>query len=222
LKHSYYMAIETLGETGTKLLTAAETLFAEFGYNGVALRRITADAGVNLAAVNYHYSDKQSLYLEILAYRLRQLSQARLHRLTAAEARAGGAPFPLTEIVDVLAAPLLQPDESSMPSFGPASRRLIGRTLIEPLGFLTPVLATDFQPAVARCGQAIRRHLPTLPPADFIWRYSFLVGALHHAAATLHDMKSRTDGFCANDDGAVALRNFRAFAVVALAANDFR
>ena len=216
------MAIENAGETGAKLLASAETLFAEYGYDGVSLRRITADAGVNLAAVNYHYSDKQSLYLEILTYRLRQLSQARLDRLATAEARAGGEPLPLAEIVDIFAAPLLQPDKSSMPTFGPASSRLLGRTLIEPLDFLAPVLAAHFQPAVTRCGQAIRRHLPTLPPADFIWQYSFVVGALHHAAATLHDMKNRTNGFCANDDGATALRNFRPFAVAALAANDFR
>ena len=210
------MPIETFTKTGSKLLTAAEALFAEYGYDGVSLRRITADAGVNLAAVNYHYDDKQSLYLEILSYRLRQLSQARLDRLAAAEARAGEAPVPLAEIVDIFAAPLLQPDESVMPSFGPASRRLLGRTLIEPLAFLAPVLATDFQPAVTRCGQAFRRHLPTLPPADFIWRYSFVVGALHHAAATLHDMKSRTNGFCANNDCTAALRNFCHFAIAAI------
>jgi AcrR family transcriptional regulator len=209
------MVFESYGETGAKLLRAAEPLFAAYGYEGVSLRRITAEAGVNLAAVNYHYDDKQSLYLEILTYRLQQLSQARLSRLAAAEVVANGAPPTLAEIVDILAAPLLQPDESSMASFGPASRRLIGRAVIEPLEFLAPVLATDFQPAVTRCGQAIRRHFPTLPPADFIWRYSFVIGALHHVAATLHDMKSRTNGFCANEDGATALRNFRQYTIAA-------
>jgi AcrR family transcriptional regulator len=169
-----------------------------------------------LAAVNYHYSDKQSLYVEILTYRLRQLSRARLDRLAAAEARAGNEFIPLAEVVDILAQPFLQPDEGTLPGFGPASRRLLGRALIEPLGFLAPVLATDFQPAVARCGQAIRRHLPALPPADFLWQYSFVVGALHHAAAALHDMKKLTAGLCANDDSAAALRNFRHFAVAAL------
>lgn len=210
------MPLEAPGETGSKVLATAETLFAEHGYAGVSLRRITADAGVNLAAVNYHYSDKQSLYVEILTYRLRQLSRARLDRLAAAEARAGNEFIPLAEVVDILAQPFLQPDEGTLPGFGPASRRLLGRALIEPLGFLAPVLATDFQPAVARCGQAIRRHLPALPPADFLWQYSFVVGALHHAAAALHDMKTLTAGLCANDDSAAALRNFRHFAVTAL------
>ncbi len=215
------MSLDTYGETGAKVLTAAEALFAEHGYDGVSLRRITAEAGVNLAAVNYHYSDKQSLYLEILAYRLRQLSQARLERLAGAESRASAAAVPLEEIVDILAQPLLRPSEAQA-TFGPVSRRLLGRALVEPLPFLAPTLAAEFQPAVARCGQAIRRHLPGLPPADFVWRYSFVIGALHHAAATLHDMKTRTSGLCANDDADAALRNFRLFAATALATNHFR
>ncbi|MEJ1973585.1 MAG: helix-turn-helix domain-containing protein [Lacunisphaera sp.] len=124
-KQTYHMLPDIAGETGTRILTAAESLFSEYGFDGVSLRRITAEAGVNLAAVNYHYSDKQSLYLEILTYRLRQVSQARLHRLTEADTRASGSPLPLEEIVDILAQPLLQPDES-MTTFGPASRRLLG------------------------------------------------------------------------------------------------
>jgi len=216
----FHMTTELYGKTGTKVLNTAEALFAEFGYNGVSLRRITADAGVNLAAVNYHYSDKQSLYLEIVTYRLRQLSRARLECLAAAEGRAGSALVPLEEIVDALAVPLLQPDESAMPSFGPASRRLLGRVLIEPLDFLVPALAADFQPAVARCGQAVRRRLPALPPADFLWQYSFVIGALHHAAAALHGMKTLTTGICANEDTEAALRNFRRFALAALAGGD--
>lgn len=216
------MKVKIPKETGERVLAAAELLFAESGYAGTSLRRITEVAGVNLAAVNYHYTDKQSLYLEIITHRMRQVSHTRLNRLTEAEARTSGAPVPLLEIIDILACPLLQPDESSMPAFGPASRRLCGRTLIEPLGFLAPMLAADFQPAITRCGQAIRRHLPALPPADFIWRYSFLVGALHHAAATLHGMRPLTNGFCANDDTGNSLRNFRLFATAALTGHDSR
>lgn len=219
----YFMPpVDAARETSTRVLAAAESLFAEHGYNGVSLRQITAGAGVNLAAVNYHYSDKQSLYIDILTLRLRQLSGVRLDRLAAAELRAGGAPIPLGEAVDILAQPLLEPDASAQPRFGPGTRRLLGRALVEPLPFLAPVLATDLHPAITRCGQALRRHAPTLPPADFVWRYSFIVGALHHTAATLHEMKTFTRGLCANEDGTTALRNFRDFATNALFPADSR
>ncbi len=214
------MAFEGYGETGTKVLTAAESLFAEYGYAGVSLRRITAQAGVNLAAVNYHHSDKQSLYAEILTSRLRQLSQARLARLANAEARAAGAAVPLGELVDLLARPLLLPDTPQ--AHGPAGRRLLGRALVEPLPFTAPILAAEFQPAMTRWGQAVRRHAPAMAPAAFLWQLSFLVGALHHAAATIHDMKARTSGICGNHDAATALEKFCEFAAATFAANGFR
>lgn len=214
------MSFEGYGETGTKVLTAAENLFAEYGYHGVSLRQITARAGVNLAAVNYHHSDKESLYIEILAYRLKQLNQARLARLTDAEVSAAGEPVALFALVDILARPLLLPDFHG--AHGAAGRRLLGRVLVEPLPFTAPLLATEFQPAMTRWGQAVRRHMPAMAPAEFLWQLSFVVGALHHAAAALHDMKTRTSGICANNDGAAALEKFCEFAAAGLAANSFR
>jgi len=215
----FFVPLNASVKTGNKLVATAERLFAEKGYHGVSVREITAEAGVNLAAVNYHYTDKRSLYLEILGSRLRQLSQIRQNRLTEAESRSNGIPVTPETIIDILAQPLLQPDET-MSKFSPSSRRLVGRALIAPLPFQSPILAADFQPAVARCGQALRRHLPALPPADFLWRYSFVIGALHHAAAAMHDMKTLSHGICANDDGATALRNFRCFALRAFQSND--
>lgn len=216
----YYMSLEQYGETGTKVLTAAELLFAEYGYHGVSLRQITANAGVNLAAVNYHYSDKQSLYVELLTYRLRQLNQVRLAKLAEVEARAANAPVPVADLIDILARPLLLPDTRS--AHGPAGRRLLGRVLIEPLPFTAAMLTTEFQPAMTRLGQAIRRHLPGLPPEEFLWRLSFMVGALHHAAAALHDMKARTSGICRDNDAESALENFREFALATFTPSSFR
>jgi AcrR family transcriptional regulator len=211
------MEASEVSATGKKIAEAAEFLFAEWGYHGVSLRQITARAGVNLAAVNYHHSDKESLYSEILRQRLREMAQARLVRLVAAETAAAGAPVPLGELIDLLAEPLLAPATGGAPA-----RRLIGRSLVEPLPFTAPIIAAELQPGLTRCGQAVRRHLPGLPPADFIWTFSFVVGALHHAAASLHDMKARTSGFCGNDDVAGALANFREFALTALGPNRFR
>jgi len=130
-----------------------------------------------------------------------------------------GAPVPVEELVDILARPLLLPDTPA--AHGPAGRRLLGRILIEPLPFTAPILASEFQPAMARCGQAIRRHLPGLPPAKFLWQLSLVAGALHHAAAALHDMKGHTSGICRNDDAESALDNFCEFAVATFTTNRF-
>ena len=60
--------------TRDRLLKVAEELFAQKGYDAVSVREITTAARCNLAAVNYHFGTKQSLYLQM--FRERWLSMA--------------------------------------------------------------------------------------------------------------------------------------------------
>ena len=62
------------GHTRDRILDEAESLFARKGYHGVSVRNITGAAGCNLAAVNYHFGNKQNLYLEV--FRSRWLPRA--------------------------------------------------------------------------------------------------------------------------------------------------
>jgi AcrR family transcriptional regulator len=65
--------------TRERILDEAEALFAGNGYHAVSVREITRAARCNLAAVNYHFGNKQNLYLEV--FRSRWLPRAsRLHR----------------------------------------------------------------------------------------------------------------------------------------------
>ena len=52
--------------TQQKILDAAQTLFAETGFNDTSLRQITSLAEVNLAAVNYHFGSKKELIQAVL------------------------------------------------------------------------------------------------------------------------------------------------------------
>ena len=210
------MGLGIIEKTSDRILITAESLFAEFGLAGVSLRQITAKAKVNLASVNYHYYDKQRLCREIFTHRLRAINTTRLAELSEAESRHSDATVPLEEIFRIMACPLFQVGNDPA-AYNAASRRLLGRILVEPLPFSSEILTTELQPVMTRFGQAIRRHVPSLSPQDFIWRFSLVVGAMHHAMATLHDMKSRTNGVCRNDDQEAALRNFIVFAVQAFA-----
>jgi AcrR family transcriptional regulator len=205
-------------QTHARILGVAEKLFAEHGYDGTTMRHITREAGVNLAAVNYYLGDKESLYLEVLRRRLQPLNQNRLARLAEAERAAAGRPVPLPELIELLAGPLfaLHLDLDG----GPPAARLIGRSMSEPLPFMEKVLAEEMQPVLARFAQSIRRHTPALPPADFLWRFSFVIGAMQHSLASLHRMSALTRGLCRDDDHAGALARFVPFAVRALQAGE--
>jgi TetR/AcrR family transcriptional regulator, regulator of cefoperazone and chloramphenicol sensitivity len=55
-------------ETRRQLLEAAGEVFAEAGFRNATVREICGRAGANIAAVNYHFGDKETLYIEVLRY----------------------------------------------------------------------------------------------------------------------------------------------------------
>jgi AcrR family transcriptional regulator len=57
--------------TREKLLEVAGPIFADRGYQATTIREICAEAGANVAAVNYHFGDKLGLYTEVLQQSVR-------------------------------------------------------------------------------------------------------------------------------------------------------
>lgn len=201
--------------THERILDAAERLFADHGFNATSLRQITTKARVNVAAVNYHFGDKESLYVEVILRRIRPLNAARLARLDAAVAAAGDQPPPLPAVLAILMGPVFEAHQDPARG-GPSFVRLISRTLTEPLPFMRDLVATEFHAVIARFAQIVRRHVGQLPPEEFLWRLSFIVGAMQHTLGTLHQMNALTRGICRDNDYEGALARFIASAVAVL------
>lgn len=56
----------TADETRARLLDAAGQVFAERGFRAATVREICKLAGANVAAIHYHFGDKESLYTIVL------------------------------------------------------------------------------------------------------------------------------------------------------------
>ncbi len=61
--------------TRDRLIEASGELFAEKGFKETTVRDIIERAGANLAAVNYHFGDKEKLYEEIILYIIKGITK---------------------------------------------------------------------------------------------------------------------------------------------------
>jgi len=68
-------------ETQARIIDAAGPIFAEKGYRDATVREICDAAGVGLASVNYHFGDKQHLYVRVVEHAYEHLQSSRVPRL---------------------------------------------------------------------------------------------------------------------------------------------
>jgi len=64
--------VKKVGKTSACLLESAGEVFAEKGYRDATIAEICERAGANIAAVNYYFGDKETLYREAWLHAFRQ------------------------------------------------------------------------------------------------------------------------------------------------------
>jgi AcrR family transcriptional regulator len=158
-------------DTKQKILDTAERLFAEQGYDATSLRQIIAAAGVNLAAVHYHFGSKEELLDELVVRRAEPVNRARIALLDRLDA-ADGPP----DLEKVLEAFLLPMSEVAVEN--PQFVRLMGRLYAE--GMMPGISRKHFHGTAIRFLGSLRRALPELPEDELAWRVHFMIGAMAH------------------------------------------
>jgi len=63
-------------KTREEILALSVPLFARRGYDGVSMRDVATAVGLTQAALYYHFSDKDQLYLDAVAYEFREREAA--------------------------------------------------------------------------------------------------------------------------------------------------
>lgn len=167
-------------DTKERILDAAERLFAAEGFHSTPLRALTAEAGANLAAVNYHFGSKEALLEAVIERRLVPLNNIRREKLEGVReaARQAGRPPVARDVLRAFVEPTLRFRES-----GPGAEafvRLVGRALAEPDDTIRTIFLRQIEPLIFLLFETLAEALPHLSRNDLFWRLNFALGAMGH------------------------------------------
>ncbi len=165
-------------DTKERILDAAEQLFGDFGFSATSLRDITAEAGVNLASVNYHFGSKEALLAEVFERRFAPVNERRLEKLAEFETSEEQGRAQVERIIRAFASPPFE----MFAEYGDGGRkflRLAGRAHAES-DEIRAVLLKTLEPVIARFTTALQRALPEVDPSEVGWRILFVVGSMAH------------------------------------------
>lgn len=152
-------------------------LFAEKGYEKTSVRDLAAAAGVNVAAVNYHFGSKDALYYECLrsclvpATKMRERMQVHLDAALKAKSRKV-AEEALRGCVQVFLEELMHPESRHM--------RLVMREQTEGGAQFERIVREFFQPVGSILQQLVRMLAPELPQMRTFMVISGIIGQCLH------------------------------------------
>ncbi len=165
-------------DTKTRVLNAAEQLFAAHGFNNTSLRQITSEANVNLASVNYHFGSKKSLIQAVLARYLQVFMPQLTVKINQLDERSiDGRQLSLDDLLEAFVEPLLALNRIS----AQGARNfmvMIGRGYAETQGHLRRYISEHYGQQLSHIVSLFAKVLPGMSKADLFWRLHFSLGAL--------------------------------------------
>jgi len=183
--------------TRTAILNAAERLYADRGFGDVTLRDIVAEAGVNLAAVNYHFGSKDELIAELFVTRSLASNRERLNELRLAE-EAGGGRADINAILRALVGPTLRGCLGPERARSTAARFMI-RASIESVSPIRRVKNREVD-HLRKFAAAVRRSLPDVSEVDLYWGLHFALAMAHQTIRDSERLTKLSEGKCDLDD----------------------
>jgi AcrR family transcriptional regulator len=179
-------------DTKRQILNAAKSLFAHGGYRATSMRAITKRAGVNLAAINYHFGSKEALLEAVFERHIKPINEVRLRRLKVIKDKATrlNQKPEVSEILRAYIEPTVHLKETGKEgaSFG----MLIGRAFIDPDETVRRIFLRLTKPVSQLMLDLLGNALPELPNKVIFWRFHFVIGALSIAMSIYRNPKSKS------------------------------
>jgi AcrR family transcriptional regulator len=179
-------------DTRERIIQAAEALFAEYGFDAVSMRDITAAAHVNLASVNYHFGSKMALLAEVVGSRANLLVEARMKLLASVARDRNGRP----KLEAVIAAFLRPSLEMSRQPGGAHHMRLRARLAVERVGMSRAQFEHIFDASNEKFVDALCEALPDLPRSEVYWGFHCILGIQNYTMANSGRIQHLSRGAC--------------------------
>ncbi len=148
--------------TTNDILDAAELLFSTQGYDATSVREITRLAGVNVAAVHYHFGDKAEVLRGVTDRIVGPLNARRFELLDQLLDDTGDRP----ELVDVVDA-FVRPDVEAVRGLGERAPRVahfLGRVYADRTPWIRAMTSEQFAAAGERFVPVISAAVPHVDP----------------------------------------------------------
>jgi AcrR family transcriptional regulator len=168
--------------TSEVILRAAMRLMAENGYNGVSLRRISTEADVNLALMNYHFGTKAQLLEAIFQRAGAVINAERIRQLDALDQRYPDSPPPLEELLHAFISPTLTASKTDRED-DLHFLRLSGRLATDPTPEVRKAIADVYDAGAVRFVRTLRQACDHISTEEFFMRLIFLYGAMVYTRA---------------------------------------
>ena len=179
-----------------QILDAAEYLFSQNGFHGVALRDIAKHVGIHTTLMHYYFEDKRALFEAVFARRSPETINRRMEALEQYEREAGDRPT-----VEGALHAFLDTDLDLYREGGEAwmnSATFSARISNTPEG--AELMDQYYDPVVLRLVGILKRALPDFTDEDIFWGYHFVTGALMNTLARTGRIDRLSGGLCHSDD----------------------
>ena len=187
--------------TRERILDAAKEMFARRGVEAVSLRELTIKAGVNLAAVHYHFGSKEGVLAELFARSSKAIVKWRLDLLAKVRRHRDGRPY-LEDVLEAFLRPSLEAGRRQNTDFV----HLRARLALERNEAVRRILSQAFDASSRKFIEAIAEALPGLPREELYWRFHFLIGSMFYTMADSGRIQALSDGECDPSDAEEALK----------------
>jgi AcrR family transcriptional regulator len=176
----------------SRILTAAEELFAELGFDAASLRQIAIKARVPVALVSYHFKDKLGLYRAVFEARSPSSLEQRKAGLALAQMESDPQRR-LEMIIKALIVPMLKlrSAESSV-HFGTLSAREAN----DPRAVERGIMQALVDPVALASIDLLQKTLPGGNRTDAGWAFQMIVGTMLFIMADTGRLKRLTGGAC--------------------------